>query len=258
LGTLVYLNRSQQKNCGKMATNIEPAEVEPADIITAAVTVTPGAARVPIVVDGTEVFLGVRHRDYSEDDLTDKEQKKERNKKRRKTTNIIDRDNIPNQNVLLPLPSLFLFLHDNFTCKSCCRNNHAEWELELMGLASSLMFCCSCGHLGSVQADLKYGSAAKVVDVDVGKPFSNKTNASDYKINNRFLLGLQIAGSGREEAKIIPGLLNLSNGFMTKRYTDLHNQLGLSMIELSNEILEENLRLEIEASPRVVNGWTAL
>jgi hypothetical protein len=118
-----------------------------------------------------------------------------------------------------------------------------EWELELMGLASSLMFCCSCGHLASVRAGLKQGSAVKVVDVDVGKPFSNKSNASDFEINNRFLLGLQIAGSGRKEAKIIPGLLNLSNGFMTKRYMDVQNKLGLSIIEFSNEILEENLRL---------------
>jgi hypothetical protein len=125
-----------------------------------------------------------------------------------------------------------------------------------MGLASSPRFRCSCGHSGSVRADLKHGPAAP--HVDVGKPFSNKTNASDYGINNRFLLGLQIAGSGRKEADIIPGLLNLSNGFMTKRYTDLQNELGLSIIGLSNEILEENLRLEIEASPRVVNGRTAL
>jgi hypothetical protein len=242
-----------------MASGIEPASVEPTDM-AAAMTVTPGAARVPMtgVVDATEVFLGVRHRDYSEDNVTDEEQQKERNKKRRKTTNILDKDNIPNQNVILPLLSLFSFLHDNFICKSCHRNNHAEWELESMGLASSLMFCCSCGHSGIVRADLKCGSAAKVLDVDVGKPFSNNTNASDYEINNRFLLGLQIAGSGRKEAEIIPDLLNLSNGFMTKRYTDLQNELGVSIIGLSTEILRENLRLEIEASPRVVNGRTAL
>jgi hypothetical protein len=86
-----------------------------------------------------------------------------------------------------------------------------------MGLASSLMFCCSWGHSGSVQADLKHGSAAKVVDVDVGKPFSNKTNGSDYEINNRVMLGLQIAASGWKEAETIPALLNLRNGFMTKR-----------------------------------------
>jgi hypothetical protein len=59
-----------------MATDIEPADVEPTDM-AAAVTVAPGAARVPMtgVVDATEVFLGVRHRDYSEDDVTDKEKK---------------------------------------------------------------------------------------------------------------------------------------------------------------------------------------
>jgi hypothetical protein len=75
-----------------MATDMEPADVEPADV-AAAVTVTPGAAWVPMtgVVDGMEDFLGVRHRDYSEDDVNDEEQKKERNKKRRKTANILDR-----------------------------------------------------------------------------------------------------------------------------------------------------------------------
>jgi hypothetical protein len=131
-------------------------------------------------------------------------------------------------------------------------------ELESKGLASSLMFCCSCRHLASVRGDLKLGSAAKVEEVDAGKPFFNKTNASDYKKNNRFLLGLQLAGSGRKEAKIIPGLLNLSNGFMTKRYTELQDELGLSINGLSNKILEENLRLEIEASPTVFDGQTGL
>jgi hypothetical protein len=65
-----------------MATDIEPADVEPTDM-AAAVTVTPGAAEVPMTgeVDATEVFLGKRHPDYSEDDVTDKEQKTERNKK---------------------------------------------------------------------------------------------------------------------------------------------------------------------------------
>jgi hypothetical protein len=65
---------------------------------------------------------------------------------------------------------------------------------------------------------------AKVEEVNVGKPYSNKTNACDFKINNRFFLGLQISGSGRKEAEIIPGLLNLSNGFMTKRYTELQDE----------------------------------
>jgi hypothetical protein len=86
------------------ATDIEPADIDPA------VTVTPGAAGVPTTgQDGTDVFLGIRHLDYSEDDVTDDERKKERNEKRRKTTNILDRDVIPNQNELLPLLSLFLF-----------------------------------------------------------------------------------------------------------------------------------------------------
>jgi hypothetical protein len=97
----------------------------------------------------------------------------------------------------------------------------------------------------------------KVAKVDVGQPFSTQTNASDFKINNRFLLGVQIAGSGMKEAKIIPGLLNLSNGFMTKGYTELQDELSLSIIGISIDILE-NLRLKSEASIRVVDGQMAL
>jgi hypothetical protein len=46
--------------------------------------------------------------------------------------------------------------------------------------------------LTSVQAGLKLGLAAKVVEVDVGKPFLNRTNTSHFGINNQFLLGLQL------------------------------------------------------------------
>ena len=97
---------------------------------------------------------------------------------------MLDRDNIPNQNVLLPLLALYAFLADNFICKVCRRNNPAEMELESMGLASSLMFCCSRGHSASIQADLMRRSAAKIAEVEVGKPFSNKTNCSNFEINN--------------------------------------------------------------------------
>jgi hypothetical protein len=69
-----------QKKRLKMATDIEPADV----------SVTPdGVAGVPTTgEDGSGVFLCLRHHDYFEDDATDVEQKKEQNKKRRKTSNM--------------------------------------------------------------------------------------------------------------------------------------------------------------------------
>jgi hypothetical protein len=88
-----------------------------------------------------------------------------------KTSTILVRDNIPNQNVLLSLSSLLSFIDDNFFCKSCRKNNPAEMELGSMVLASSLMFRCSCGYLVSVRANLKLGSAAKVAGVAVEKAF---------------------------------------------------------------------------------------
>jgi hypothetical protein len=49
---------------------------------------------------------------------------------------------IPNQNVMLLLPSLVSFICGNFFCKSCGKSNPGEMEFELVGLASSLIFCC--------------------------------------------------------------------------------------------------------------------
>jgi hypothetical protein len=45
---------------------------------------------------------------------------------------------------------------------------------------------------------------------------------------------------------------------MTNCYTELQDKLGLSITGLSKMILEKNLRLKIEALPRVVDGPTAL
>jgi hypothetical protein len=56
------------------------------------------------------------------------------------------------------------------------------------------------------------------------KPYSWKKNSSDFELKNWLLLGgLQlIAQPGRKEAvTIIPGMLDLSNGFMTKRYAEM-------------------------------------
>jgi hypothetical protein len=127
-------------------------------------------------------------------------------------------------------------------------------KLESIGIASSLLCRCECGHSASIQANLKAGSDAKVEAVRGGKPYSRMVNATDYELNNRLALGLQLAGSGRTEAEIIPGLLNLSNGFMTRRYTSMQDELGLEIIGLSGEIPEENLWIEMHATDILING----
>jgi hypothetical protein len=109
----------------------------------------------------------------------------------------------------------------------------------LVELARYLIICYSCRYSACIQADLKLGSAVKGADILAGKPYLSKTNSNNFELNNQFLLGLQIPGSGRKEAEISLGISKLSKGFMTKRYTELQNKLGLFMIGISKETLEE-------------------
>ena len=105
-----------------------------------------------------------------------------------------------------------------------------------------------------MRADLKVGSASKVEDVREGKPYSSRTNSTEFGLNNCLALGLQLSGSGRKEAQIIPGMLNLSSGFMTTRYTWMQEELGLDIIAISKEKLEENLNIEMSLTPEEVDG----
>ena len=53
-------------------------------------------------------------------------------------------------------------------------------------------------------------------------------------------------------------MLNLSSGFMTTRHTEMQEKLGLDIIAISEEILEENLYLEMSLTPEEVDGRKAL
>jgi hypothetical protein len=55
------------------------------------------------------------------------------------------------------------------------------------------------------------------------------------------------------------GVLNLSSSFVNKRYMELQDKLGVSIIGIHKEIpLEANLLLEIGSMVRKINGRTAL
>jgi hypothetical protein len=104
-------------------------------------TVLPAVASVDANVAVPGVFLGMRHRDHSDEEATDPEERLIQNKKRRKTSNIINTLSAPQQNVILPLQGLVAFIKNNFYCKECRRlSSTCELELETIGIASSLLF----------------------------------------------------------------------------------------------------------------------
>jgi hypothetical protein len=77
-------------------------------------------------------------------------------------------------------------------------------------------------------------------------------------INRRLQLGLQLSGDGRQEGKIIMGMLNINLNPMKRKWTEVQELIGKVIIDVGNEVLEENLHIECMLSPVGVGGRRAL
>jgi hypothetical protein len=117
-------------------------------------------------------------------------------------------------------------------------------DLKTFGIASTSYVRCLCGLALSAGAEMRLGREDKVALVQPGAPYKNKVNATDFLINHKLLLGFQLCGLGRTKAKIIRGMLNLANNPMAAHITPIQQELGLAILQLGNEVLEENLERE--------------
>jgi 23S rRNA C2498 (ribose-2'-O)-methylase RlmM len=57
------------------------------------------------------------------------------------------------------------------------------------------------------------------------------------------MLGLQLCRDGRQEGKILPGMLNLNVNPMKQRWTEVQEILAKVVIKIGVEVLEENLHI---------------
>jgi hypothetical protein len=174
-----------------------------------------------------------------------------RNEKRRRTAVFPD-GSLTNRNVLLCVDSLLKFIQDNFCCGRCHKNLHKMANkpehplgLEVVGIACGFNFNCGCGAGESLRPRIAPSSRKKITTLEKGKPHAaTRVNSGDFKINRRHLLGLQLCGRGRQDAKIIAGLLNLNNNPMAMRHTEIQEDLGKAIIEVAEEVLAENLSIK--------------
>jgi hypothetical protein len=189
--------------------------------------------------------------------------------KRSRTTILLD-SGVPatvTRNIILPLATLVRFLEDNFCCRHCrtvfktrvtdeppgtdenYQDPHKVLQVEIFGLACGINFNCQCGTAASLRPTLVPSASSKIKSLKDGKPYATRVNAGDFEINRRFILGLQLCGDGRHDAKNIAGLLNLNVNPMKQQWTNTQESIGLAIIKVASEILEENLVIECELSP---------
>jgi hypothetical protein len=193
----------------------------------------------------------------------------ERRTKRNETPLTLDGDNndLTNGNVLLPLKGLLCFTETNFCCK-CCHKSLKRCPkeqqpvpplgLEVFGIAFGLNFHCACGVKTRLRHDLVPSAADKVETLKLGQPFATGVNAGDFMMNRRLQLGLQLSGDGRQEGKIIMGMLNINLNPMKSKWTEVQDLIGEVMIDVGNEVLEEYLHIECMLSPAGEGGRRAL
>jgi hypothetical protein len=82
-----------------------------------------------------------------------------------------------------------------------------------------------------------------------GKPFSTRVNAGDFEIYRRLQLGLQLCGDGRQNGKILAGMLNLNVSPMQRRWTEVQELTGKYLIQVGEDVLKENIHIEWHLSP---------
>ena len=189
------------------------------------------------------------------------------NMKRIKTSMPIDSEDgyTMNRNVILPLDALLAFFEDNFSCKRCHKTLHrplgdpTAMDLEVHGIACGINFHCSnCGYKSSLRPDIVPSSMYKLKTLLPGNNYATRVNTGDFVLNRRLHLGLQLCGNGRQEGKILAGMLNLNVNPMKHCWTEVQEVLGKVLIQIGNEILEENLHIKCLLSPVGADGCCAL
>jgi hypothetical protein len=126
------------------------------------------------------------------------------------------------------------------------------------GIACGLNFNCECGVAASLCPDILPPARQKITTLELRKPFGTRVNAGDFEINRRLQLGLQLCGDSRQEANVIAGMLKLNVNPMQRRWTDVQEELGVVIIQVGNEVLDQNLHIECMLSPVGNQGRCAL
>jgi hypothetical protein len=85
----------------------------------------------------------------------------------------------------------------------------------------------------------------------------NRVSAADFQININLYLGAQQCGEGRNDARVIAGMLGVHHNALRNTWKNIEEKFGLLIIELGHEIMEANRMIEKVLSPSV-DGTYAL
>jgi hypothetical protein len=229
-------------------------------------TVTPSPSALPgstpAGVDSPTVQLGVRHKDNSDDESEPAVAATSGPASKRtffpKTSFTIDPSNynesdLPSTNIILPLSKLIKFMDESFKCRKCHSALKKQFVIEKYGIATSIYFkCLGCDQHQACRADLeedleeaweKKPEATKFKDHK-----KDQVNGAKFEINKKIHLATQLCGGGMMETRVMSGLLGLHTNPLRGRWQEIATTIGLKIIELTEEIIEQNVAIEMAMS----------
>ena len=151
------------------------------------------------------------------------------------------------------LEALRQLMKESSVCRSC-KKGTLTVTLDTVCLATSINTRCS--HCDTLCAsDILGASDGKA---EAGSPsLKGHCKSTDYAVNNLFVLAMMLSGDGGTESGRVMGLLDLPNhSSMSKStFADLESRLAPLIIELTKELLEENLLEEIRLTKDELPGF---
>ena len=156
---------------------------------------------------------------------------------------------------IIELDPLKAIIERNGYCKRC-GSTDVEVEFKSVGVAT-WVFKLSCTDQACGYID--YGDRPQAADVplaaDAGSALITRT--TDYALNVLYTLGFIACGDGGAEAARILGFLGLPNDttMETRTFVNVEKRIGPQIRKLTDEILQENMVAEVEASLKVNNKF---
>jgi hypothetical protein len=202
--------------------------------------------------------LGLLHKDHSDDDsdehVSEPAASLVPSSAFPETKFVLTRDELQVTNVTLPLSKLLEFLETSFKCRSCNSVEGKKFTQERYGIATSIYFeCVNCGLATSCRADLTNELESKWASKPASKHFKDtkkdSVNAADFELNRKLYLATQQCGGGLTEAKVVAGVLGMHTNALKGRWSDISQVVGLQIIEVAKEWIDQNVLIEMELSP---------
>ena len=172
--------------------------------------------------------------------------------------------NSKNKNIIINSDGLRKVLETRCVCSIC--HSPLKISFATSGIATTLLCLCEGDdtHQTIVMPDNKkmsaYNSVIKDPDEEeiehITSVLSNVATL-DFGINNMFMLMILRSGGGFQSSLDFCGFLSLEQPWSSRTYRKCKDKVCKMVIEMTEDILDENLNQEVELSPKI-DGVTDL